>query len=85
MPIEIKELHIKVTVPTEADRDTAGDLLLLADLARDDAGVNDPAAPTLFGEAGDAAAGSSHHPGGVNLCLSDESVRVLPDGLDLFG
>jgi prepilin-type processing-associated H-X9-DG protein len=85
MPIEIKELHIKVTVPTEADRDTAGDLLLFADLARDDAGIDDPVPPTLFGETPDAAAGSSHHPGGVNLYMGDGSVRVLPDGLDLFG
>jgi hypothetical protein len=85
MPIEIKELRIKVTVPTEADRDTAGDLLLFADLARDDAGIEDPAPPTLFGETGDAAAGSSHHAGGVNLCLGDGSVRFVADGLDLFG
>jgi prepilin-type processing-associated H-X9-DG protein len=72
-------------VPTEADRDAAGDLLLFGDLARDEAGLDDPAAPVLFGATGDAAAGSSHHSGGVNLCLGDGSVRFVPDGLDLFG
>jgi len=79
MPIEIRELHIKVTVSTDAARAAAEQPAKGADAAY-------PAdeEPAILASRGDAASGTGH-PGGVNMVFADGSVRFANDGFDLFG
>jgi hypothetical protein len=90
MPIEIRELHIKVTVPAEDDGEDAFRFGGLAPVGRDveDAAIpDDPAAPmepdpfdlTLGDAVGHATAGS-----GANFPWRDGSVRFALDAPDPF-
>ncbi|WP_198369937.1 DUF5908 family protein [Roseomonas rosulenta] len=94
MPIEIKELQIKVTVPPPDGQGAAvGETDLLLFQATPPDGWDGKDAEWRGADATDAlapdpapadAAPAVHHSGGVNMTLGDGSVRILSDGFDLF-
>lgn len=86
MPIEIREVTIKVNVPPVE----AGDDLFRFGASRfqgEDVGW--PRADMPEDLAPDPApidaAPAVRHTGGVNVLMGDGSVRSVPDGFDLFG
>lgn len=94
MPIEIKELHIKVTVrpPSNQDAAAGADMFLFNAVlpAGSDGTLADWPGPTLTEDLAPApapvdAAAAVRHAGGINVMMGDGSVRSVPDGFDLFG